>query len=124
MRAGGRVRISGTGGFAFNPTRPYPRTRIFIPQEETEFRSDLIRPARLSLARVSVLQGNGLKEAFRLLTTTSVQVIPSPIVLPSSLTPHVPRFPLPASPRQALGTARSWRPGSALAKAHVHSAES
>ena len=62
MLAGGRVRISGTGGFAFTSTRPYPRTRIFIPQEETEFRSDLFRPARLSLARVSVLQGNGLKE--------------------------------------------------------------
>lgn len=37
-----------------------------ILQEETEFRSDgtkkVIRPARLSLARVSVLRGEGPKE--------------------------------------------------------------
>ena len=41
-------------------------TRVSISQEETEFRSDgtnrVIRPARLSLARVSVLRGDGPKE--------------------------------------------------------------
>lgn len=40
--------------------------RISTSQEETEFRSDgtnrVIRPARLSLARVSVLRGDGPKE--------------------------------------------------------------
>jgi hypothetical protein len=61
-----RVRVYATGGFPFNSTRSYPRTRVSIPQEETEFRSDgtnrVIRPARLSLARVSVLRGDGPKE--------------------------------------------------------------
>jgi hypothetical protein len=40
--------------------------KIFTAQEETEFRSDgsnkVLRPARLSLARVSVLRGNGPKQ--------------------------------------------------------------
>ncbi|KAG9318200.1 ubiquitin carboxyl-terminal hydrolase-domain-containing protein [Chiua virens] len=40
---------------------------VSMQQEETEFRSDgtnrVIRPARLSLARVSVLRGDGLKES-------------------------------------------------------------
>ena len=39
---------------------------VSMQQEETEFRSDgtkrVIRPARLSLARVSVLRGDGPKE--------------------------------------------------------------
>jgi len=38
---------------------------VSMQQEETEFRSDgtkkVIRPARLSLARVSVLRGDGAK---------------------------------------------------------------
>ena len=61
-----RVRVYATNGFVFNSTRSYPRTRVSIPQEETEFRSDgtnrVNRPARLSLARVSVLRGDGMKE--------------------------------------------------------------
>ena len=61
-----RVRVYATGGFAFNSTRSYPRTRVSIPQEETEFRAGgtnrVIRPARLSLARVSVLRGDGAKD--------------------------------------------------------------
>ena len=61
-----RVRVYGTGGFAFKSTRSYPRTRVSIPQEETEFRADgtnrVVRPARLSLPRVSVLREDGAKE--------------------------------------------------------------
>ena len=61
-----RVRVYATGGFAFKSTRSYPRTRVSIPQEETEFRAGgmnrVVRPARLSLARASVLRGDGAKE--------------------------------------------------------------
>jgi PAB-dependent poly(A)-specific ribonuclease subunit 2 len=49
-----------------NSTRSYPQTHAPTPQEETEFKSDgvyrVIHPARLSLARVSVLREDDPKE--------------------------------------------------------------
>ena len=61
-----RICVHATGGFPFDPICSSPQPHVFAWQEETEFRSDgtihVIRPARLSLARVSVLRGDGPKE--------------------------------------------------------------
>ena len=61
-----RVRVHATGWSALDYIRSSSRPVVSTLQEETEFRSDgttrVIRPARLSLARVSVLRGNGPKE--------------------------------------------------------------
>lgn len=58
------VSMQQVGSHATTPI--HPQIRISVPQEETEFRSDgtnrVIRPARLSLARVSVLRGDGPKQ--------------------------------------------------------------
>ena len=94
-----------------------------IPQEETEFRSDgtnrVIRSARLSLARVSVLRGDGAKEGIPFIDDH----IHTSDVIVDYLTEFSGiqcTFPFP---RRTLGTACSRRPGSALAKAHVDTAE-
>ena len=61
-----RIRVNAASGFAFDSTCLSCQTRVSIPQEETEYRSDgtnrVIRPARHGLARVSVLRGDGPKE--------------------------------------------------------------
>lgn len=58
-------------GICFNATSSFTilsasRPSVDLSQEETEFRSDgtkkVLRPARLSLARVSVLRGSGPRE--------------------------------------------------------------
>ena len=123
-----RVGVCAIGGFAFNSTRSYPRTRVSIPQEGTEFRADgtsrVIRLACLRLARVSVLRGDDPKEGFCSSTTTSIQVTSLSIISPSSRVSNVrSHFPLSAPLRRALSTARSRRSGSALVKVHVDTAE-
>jgi hypothetical protein len=98
----------------------------FCSTGETEFRSDGMNraiPARLSLARGSVSEG-ARKKSFPSLTTTSIQVLSSSIISPSSRASNVrSHFPLSASHSRALGTARSRRLGPALVKAHVNAAE-
>ena len=122
-----RVRAYAAGGFAFNSTRSYPRTHTSIPQEETEFRSDgtnrVILPARLSDVFLSC-EGTAQKKEFYSSTATSIEVMSSSIISPSSRASNVrSRFPLSAPLRRALGTAHSRRLGSALLKVHVDTAE-
>ena len=68
------------GGFAFNSTRSYPRQRVSIPQEETEFRPQVRRgePCHSFAQLASVLhvaqscEGTAQKKTLRSLATTSM----------------------------------------------------
>ena len=69
-------------------------------------------------------EGTARKKGFRSSTTTSIRVMLSSIISPSSRASNVgSQFPLLVSLRRTLGTARSRRLGSALVKAHVDTAE-
>ena len=67
-------------GFAFNSTRSYPRQRVSIPQEETEFRPQVRRgePCHSFAQLASVLhvaqscEGTAQKKTLRSLATTSM----------------------------------------------------
>lgn len=104
-------------------------TCIFISQEETEFRSDgtnrVIRPARLSLARVSVLRGDGPKASIPFIDDhihTSEVIVDYLTEFSGIKCTLLLVFP-PCHLLEPIGTVSSRRLGSALVKVHVDAAE-
>ena len=117
-----RVCVYATGGFAF--TRLFHiLERMFLFHRKNRGSGPTGRI--VSFAQfASVLDVFPSCEGTAASTTTSIQVMSSSIISPSSRASNVhSHLPLSASLGRALGTARSRGLGSVLAKAHVDTAE-